>query len=88
MISDDANFTAEQAAKANTALRAALGLPPQRFSAEQFVGMISDEIEQLRAAGKSDGDIAALVSDSTGVTVETESIAQFYADPEARDRPG
>ncbi len=73
-------FTAEQAAAANKALRAALGLAPERFSTEQFVGMISEEIEQLRAAGRSDADIAQLLASEVGVQLNPDSIARYYAD--------
>jgi hypothetical protein len=36
--------------------------------------MISDEIEQLRASGRSDAAIAALVSEAAGKTVDGESV--------------
>ncbi len=74
------SFTAEQAAAANTALRAALGLAPQQFSAEQFVGMISEEIEQLRAAGRTDDDISQLLAKEIGVALDSDLIARYYAD--------
>ncbi len=88
MAQENANsFTPEQAAAVTTDLRAALGLPPQRFSTAQFVGMISDEIERLREAGKTDAEIAKLVGDAAGVEVSPEAIARHYAGPEARGRP-
>lgn len=87
MAGEGGEFTAEQAAKANSVLRAALDLAPQRFGLEQFVGMISDEIEQLRDAGKSDADIAKLVSDGVGIDVDAGSIGRYYADPSVRGRP-
>ncbi|GAC1348730.1 MAG: hypothetical protein NVSMB19_00270 [Vulcanimicrobiaceae bacterium] len=88
MTDRDDGFTAEQAAAANGVLRGALGLPPQRFGTAQFVGMISDEIEQLRAAGKTDADITDLLSRSVGVKISPEAIARFYAGPQERGRPG
>ncbi len=78
------SFSAEEAAAANKALRAALGLPPQQFSAEQFVGMISEEIEQLRAAGKTDGDIAQILAKETGVQLDPDLIGRYYADEAER----
>ncbi len=78
------SFTAEQAAAANKALRAALGLAPQLFSAEQFVGMISEEIEQLRAAGKTDVDIAQLLSKEVGVQIDPDAIGRYYAEESER----
>ncbi len=84
MTDGDEGFTAQQAAAANNALRAALGLPPQRFATEQFVGMISDEIEQLRTAGKTDDDIARLLFESVGVNIRPDAISRFYAGPDER----
>ena len=81
-------FTGSQAATAQTALREALGLPPENFPVEAFIGMISDEIEQLRAAGKNDAAIATLVSNATGQSVDAETITRFYASPQARGHQG
>ena len=85
---DDHTFTADQAAAANTALRMALKLPPEQFGTARFVAMISDEIEQLRAAGFADSEIAALVEESTGTTLSAEAIGRHYAPPEARGWAG
>ena len=60
-------------------LRAALGLGSQEFTTEQFVGMISEEIEQLRAAGKTDADIAQILARDVGVRVSTDSIQRYYS---------
>ena len=87
-MADDQGFTGQQAATAQTALREALGLPPEKFPMQAFIGMISDEIEQLRAAGRSDEAIAALVSKATGAHVDGATITLFYASPEARGRHG
>jgi hypothetical protein len=84
---NDGRYSAGDAATANAVLRAALGLAPQRFGTEQFVGMISDEVEQLRAAGKTDADIARILADG-GLDVSADAIAQFYAGPEERRPPG
>ena len=82
----DATFTAEQAVKTQAALREALRLGPERFPLPAFVGMISDEIEQLRSAGRSDQEIADLVSRSSGEAVSPEDLQAHYAPPEARRR--
>ncbi len=87
MENDDERYTAGDAVTANSVLRAALGLPPERFGTAQFVGMISDEIEQLRRAGKSDAQIAQLLSDGGGIDVSADSIGKFYAPPDVRRRP-
>jgi hypothetical protein len=77
-------FSGQQALAAQTALREALGLPPEHFSVQAFVGMISDEIDQLRAAGRSDAAIASLVTEFTDNKMDAETISRFYASPEAR----
>ena len=86
--SKDPTFTGQQAADAQTALRRALGMPPEQFPLPAFVGMVSDEIEQLRKAGKTDQQIAALIADAIGVTVKADAIAQFYASPDMRGHHG
>ena len=86
-MSDDVVFTVDQVAACSTALRTALGKPPEHLSIAQFIGMISDEIEQLRAEAWSDVEIAALISETTGSVVGAGDVATFYAGPEAR-RPG
>ncbi|HEY1428112.1 MAG TPA: hypothetical protein VGF18_00935 [Candidatus Tumulicola sp.] len=83
-MQDATFYTAGQAAAANAALRAALDLPPQRFTAEQFVGMISEEIEQLRAAGRSDSDISELLQSKAGISVSTDEIGRYYVDEAGR----
>jgi hypothetical protein len=79
-------ISGQQAANAQTALRAALGLPPEQFSIQAFVGMISDEIEQLRITGASDEEIATLVTNATGVSVAGSAITRFYASSASRGR--
>lgn len=78
-MTNEHTFTADQAAAATTALRMLLGKPPEQFGVSQFVAMISDEIQQLREAGHTDADIAALVQESTGGPLSAEDIAQHYA---------
>lgn len=88
MDEPELTFTATQAAQVNTDLRAALGLPPESFPVSRFVAMISDEIEQLRASGRDDAAIAALVRDSTGNAISAEDIARHYAPPDQRGWAG
>ena len=73
-------FTAEDALKTSAGLRAELGLGPEQFSVSAFVGMISDEIAKLRRAGKSDNDIAAMVTRLTGKQVDGSMISKHYGD--------
>ncbi len=87
-MSEDHTFTADQAAAATTAMRMSLGLPPDQVGVAQFVAMISDEIQQMREAGHSDDDIAAIVRESTGSTLDAGDIEAHYAPPSARGRAG
>ena len=77
-------FNLEEAIRAQRALRQSLGLEDEMFPAEAFVEMISDEIEQMRAAGRPDSDIAAIVADTTGQNLTVSDIATHYIPPERR----
>ncbi len=66
-------------------LRSTLGLPPETSSAATVVGMISDEIETMRAAGHC--DIANLVRDAAGQNLGADAIVRFYAPSDERRRP-
>lgn len=77
-------FTASQAADAQTALRKALGLPPEHFPLPAFIGMISEEIEQLRKTGKTDEEITAIIEEATWVKIAAQAVTDFYALPEKR----
>lgn len=87
-MTDEHTFTADQAAAATTALRMLLGKPPEQFVVSQFIAMISDEIEQLREAGHTDADIAALVQEATGGPLSADDIARHYPQPAERGRAG
>lgn len=80
-------YPIEQALRAQKALRDAAGLGPEMFPVEAFVGMISDEIEQLRAQGKTDADIAALITKNSSIDITAAEIAENYAPPEERHQP-
>ncbi|RXH58206.1 hypothetical protein [Granulicella sibirica] len=88
MTDSDPTFTGQQAATAQTALRKALGLEPEQFPVSAFIGMVSDEIEQLRAQGKTDDEIAVLIEQAVGVKLPTETITRFFASPEKRGHQG
>ena len=77
-------YPVEQAVLAQKALRQAAGLGPEMFPVEAFVGMISDEVEKLRAQGKSDEEIAALIRANSTIEINGREIAEHYASPEAR----
>ena len=75
-----------EAIKAQSALRSAAGLAPEQFPIPAFIGMISDEIETLRSQGKTDQQIAAIVRDSSNISVTAEDISDHYATPQQRAR--
>ena len=79
-------FTLEQAMKAQAALRSEAGLAPEHFPLPAFIGMISDEIEALQKAGRSEADIAKSISRATGAIVTPDDVREHYAPPEARHR--
>ena len=86
-MANDEGFTADQTASATTALRAELGLPAQRFPAETFVGMISDEIEALRDVGKTDDEIATVLRERCAIEIDAATLARYYASPSDRRQP-
>jgi hypothetical protein len=84
MSEEPEDFTADQAARANTVLREALGLAPERFGLDRFVGMISDEIDQFRRAGRTDAEISQVLREKAGLNVPEDALSRFYASPEGR----
>ncbi len=83
-MTQDNGFTLDQAITAQKALRSELGLGEESFPVEAFVGMISDEIDQHREAGRSDEQIAEIIHKATGRTAGTDAIGRFYATAEER----
>lgn len=77
-------YPVEEAVRAQQALRCAAGLGPEMFPVEAFVGMISDEVEQLRSQGMSDEDIADLIQSNSDIEITAQDIANNYAPPELR----
>ena len=80
----DQSYPLAEALKALEALRAAANLPPEQFPLPAFVGMVSDEIEALRAAGRSDQQIAHLIQQSSAIRITPAQIAEHFANPEER----
>ena len=79
-------FTVEQALKAQQALRDSAALPPERFPLPAFIGMLSDEIETLRTAGKTDDEITGLINKAAGTDLSVSDVAENFASPEERQR--
>lgn len=83
-MTDQTTFSLDEAIKAQRSLRQALGLGEERFEVSEFVEMISDEIEQMRDAGKTNDDIAAIVAEATGQRMDPADIDRHYLAPEGR----
>ena len=77
-------YPVEEAIRAQKALRDAAGLRPEMFPIQAFVGMISDEIEQLRSQGKTDEDIARIIAANSNIEITASEVAENYASPEDR----
>ena len=86
MSEDEPGFTLDQAMRAQRQLRAELGLGEERFPLPAFIGMISDEIEQMRQSGRSDADIIAIIEATTGYRIDGGDLERHYAPPEQRRR--
>ena len=86
-IQSSKNYPLEEAVKAQKALRTLAGLGPETFPVEAFVGMISDEIEQLRKLGHTDEQIAQVVAANSEIEITAAEIAENYASPEQRHGP-
>ena len=78
------NYSVGDAIQAQKALRDLAGLQPETFPIEAFVGMISDEIEQLRSQGHTDEEIARVISSNSKIEISASEIAANYATPEDR----
>jgi hypothetical protein len=81
------SYPLEEALRAQKALRDLVGLPPETFPVGAFVGMVSDEIEQLRKLGHNDDEIAAVIRGHSLIQIDGADIVNHYAPPEARHQP-
>ena len=77
-------FTADEAMQAQRALRNAISIAPETLPLKAFVAVLGIEIEQLRHLGKSDDDIAALITAAIGKDFSAELVGLHRA-PSERD---
>lgn len=84
MDESSGTFSAQEAVVVQRELRRSLGLEEEKFPLPAFVGMISDEIEQFRLAGRSDDEITELIKSTTGRDVAVSALQKYYAPPGAR----
>jgi CheY-like chemotaxis protein len=69
-------FTMVEAVSAQQALRDAMTLGPELLSIDAFLGMLGDEIDQLRRLGETDARIAQRLSDATGKPVPVAALGR------------
>jgi hypothetical protein len=79
-------YTIEEAIMAHRALGKTLGLVDEQFDTSAMVGMLSDEIEKLRAAGQPDEKISAIIQKATGKCPTPSETTGYYAKPGERHR--
>ena len=84
MPQETKSYPLEEALAAQKALRKAAGLEPEMFPIQAFVGMVSDEIEQLRKLGHTDEQIAQTIQNHSKIQITAAEIADNYATPEER----
>ena len=74
VVADAETFSAEEALRAQQALRSAMGLGPEALSVQAFLAVMNDEIGQMRRIGTSDAGIAALIGEAIGREVAPSTI--------------
>jgi hypothetical protein len=74
-MADEKKYTPAQVAVAARELREAAGAEEERFTADQVIAMLDDEIRMLRERGFTDDRIADLFT-GFDIDVTTEQIAQ------------
>jgi hypothetical protein len=87
-MSDDSvtSFSVDDVTIAQNEMRHILGLPEPRFSFPTFIGMLSDEIEQMRRAGHTNEMVAQTISRATGHSIEAIDVQRHYLPVEERGR--
>ena len=83
-MTDQLTLAARSSTWCRQLLRQVLGLGEERFEVSEFVQMISDEIEQMRDAGKTNDDIAAVVAEATGHRMDPADLDRHYVAAEHR----
>lgn len=74
-MDDDQTYTADQVATASRELRNAAGAGEERFTGEQVIAMLDEEIRILRERGFTDERIAGLFN-GFDIEVTPEQIAK------------
>ncbi len=69
-------FTTADAMRAQQALRDVMELGPETLSLDALIGMLGDEIDQLRRLGKPDVEIVGLIGGAIGRAIPVSAIAR------------
>ena len=72
------NFTPQEIEQIKRVLQEAADEPLEMVQTNAVIGTLSQEIETLRLNGMTDDDIAAMFTQSVGVTITAEQIAKLY----------
>ena len=83
---EDQAYPLEEVMKAQSVLRSAARMAPERYPLPQIIGMLSDEIQALREKGRSDDEIAAIITGNSLIHVDADCLQRFYATPEQRGK--
>ena len=75
-MAEDHVYTADQVATAARELRQAAGADEERFSTQQVVSMLGDEVRMLRERGFTDERIADLLS-GFDIEITAPELARF-----------
>ncbi len=76
---EELTFSGEEATRAQHALRSAMGLEPVAMSLPALIDRLAAEIGQLRKIGRSDEEIAAMISAATGRQLPASAMARVKA---------
>ena len=71
----ETGFSAEDVVVAQKALRLSLGLQPTPLATPAFLDALHEEIDQLRRVGRSDDEIAEMLSTALGRAIGAEAVA-------------
>jgi hypothetical protein len=81
-------FTARQVAITQMKMREVAGEELETFDTEDFIAMLSVEVEELRATSKSDLEIARIMSTASGEDISADDIGRYFLpEQEGRRKP-
>jgi hypothetical protein len=87
-MSEDKEFTLNQALAVQRALREVAGMEDESFDHGDVIAMASDEIEVLLDQGKTHDEIAAIIQKALGKPTTGADVAEHYLSEEVLERWG